>query len=635
MKWIGRLTGGRQLVYPERGRGLLPALILTLLLGPSALAPCALAGITQRVSVSTGGEEGGLSSEDSAISANGRYVAFTSWATNLVSGDTNGELDVFVRDRLAGTTERVSVSSSGAEGNGRSEDPSISADGTYVAFSSYATNLVAGDTNNYSDVFVHNRQTGTTERVSVSTGGGQSSDQSLDPAISADGRYVAFDSTATDLVPGDTNTWRDVFVHDREAGTTERVSVSSGGGQGNSDSYDPSISADGRYVAFQSWTSNLVPGDTNGRFDVFVRDRQTATTERVSVATSGEQGNDHSDGWSISADGRYVAFSSFATDLVAGDTNNYCDIFLRDRQAGTTERVSVSTGSGEGNDNSWFASVSADGRYVAFDSEATNLVPGDANGSRDTFVRDRQAGTTERVSVSTGGSQANSSSWLPSCISADGRYVAFGSWASNLVPGDTNGTRDVFVRDRGGFADVPSTHWAFQEVSVCYNANIVKGYDDDLYHPEYTVTRDQMAVYISRGLAGGDSNIPNGPATPSFSDVPSNHWAYKHIEYAVSQNVVKGYDDGTYQPGLTVDRGTMAVYVARAMVAPGGDAAIPDPVPPATFPDVATTYWAYKQVEYCVGQGVVKGYDDGNYHPANPVTRDQMAVYIARAFGLL
>ena len=188
------------------------------------------------------------------------------------------------------------------------------------------------------------------------------------------------------------------------------------------------------------------------------------------------------------------------------------------------------------------------------------------------------------------------------------------------------------------FPDVPcepDEYWALQQILACVDAGIVKGYDDGLYRPDLEVTRDQMAVYISRALAGGDSSIPDGPATASFSDVPSNHWAYKHIEYAVSQNAVQGYEDGTYLPGVTVDRGTMAVYIARAMVAPGGDAAIPDPVPPATFPDVPDTFWAYKQVEYCAGQGVVKGYDDGNYHPEIVVTRDQMAVYIARAFGLL
>ena len=187
------------------------------------------------------------------------------------------------------------------------------------------------------------------------------------------------------------------------------------------------------------------------------------------------------------------------------------------------------------------------------------------------------------------------------------------------------------------FPDIPVWFWAHDATAACLNANIVKGYDDGLYHPELSVTRDQMAVYISRALVSpsGDAAIPDGPATPSFSDVPPNQWAYKQIEYAVSQNVVKGYDDGTYHTEYKVDRGTMAVYIARAMVAPGGDAAIPDPLPPATFPDVPTDFWSCKQVEYCVSQGVVTGYDDGLYHPDWVVTRDQMAVYIARALGLL
>jgi PKD repeat protein len=186
------------------------------------------------------------------------------------------------------------------------------------------------------------------------------------------------------------------------------------------------------------------------------------------------------------------------------------------------------------------------------------------------------------------------------------------------------------------FGDVPSYHWAFHEIQACYTAGIVKGYDDDLYHPEYTVTRDQMAVYVSRGLVSpsGDAGIPDPEPPASFSDVPTNHWAYKHIEYAVSQKVVQGYEDGTYRPGLTVDRGQMAVYVARATVAPGGDAAVPDPPATATFPDVPTTFWAYRHVEFCADRSIVQGYDDGLYHPDYPVTRDQMAVYIARAFAL-
>jgi hypothetical protein len=189
------------------------------------------------------------------------------------------------------------------------------------------------------------------------------------------------------------------------------------------------------------------------------------------------------------------------------------------------------------------------------------------------------------------------------------------------------------------FDDVPTTSWAWRDVEAAHRAGVTKGYAANnvqyLYRPGYSARRDEMGAFVARALAGSDAAIPDPPATASFSDVPTTHWAYRYIEYAVSQNVVKGYGDGTYQPGLTIDRAQMAVYIARAMVAPGGDAAIPDPVPPATFSDVATTFWAYKQVEYCVGQGVVKGYDDGLYHPERVVTRDQMAVYIARAFGLL
>jgi subtilisin family serine protease len=185
------------------------------------------------------------------------------------------------------------------------------------------------------------------------------------------------------------------------------------------------------------------------------------------------------------------------------------------------------------------------------------------------------------------------------------------------------------------FSDVPPSHWAYSQIEACFGAEIVQGYDDGKYHPEYPVTRDQMAVYIARALAGGDAAVPAGPAQATFADVPTTFWAYRHIEYDYDEGVVTGYDAERYAPGDPVDRGQMAVYVARAMVAPGGDAAIPDPEPPATFPDVPVSFWSYKHVEYCVGQGVVQGYDDGTYHPEYPVTRDQMAVYIARAFGLL
>jgi Tol biopolymer transport system component len=296
---------------------------------------------------------------------------------------------------------------------------------------------------------VWDRDTLALARVSVSSSGVQANGESNSPAISSDGRYVAFDSDASNLVSGDTNGRRDVFVHDRQTGQTTRVSISSGGVQGNAVSVAPTISADGHYVAFNSVSSTLVSGDTNNESDVFVHDRQTGQTTRVSVSSSGAQGNFGSGSQAISADGRYVAFLSSATNLVSGDNNGNADVFVHDRQTAITTRVSISSGGAEANGSSYEPVISADGRYVAFHSYATNLVSGDTNGERDVFVHDRQTGQTTRVSVSSGGVQASGAS-VEAAISGDGRYVAFDSWVSNLVSGDTNNTGDVFVRQCPG-----------------------------------------------------------------------------------------------------------------------------------------------------------------------------------------
>ena len=421
---------------------------LFLLLGGTASAQ-----VTERVSVGPAGAQGNDLSIYPTLSSDGRYVAFSSAATNLVAGDTNGTVDVFARDRVLGTTELVSVDSAGTQGIAYSGGPAvcISADGRYVAFASTAWNLVAGDTNATQDIFVRDRQLGTTERVSVSSAGAQADGYNgwSFLSISADGRYVAFASSATNLVAGDTNGAIDVFLRDRQLGTTERVSVDSSGSQEDSDASYPWVTPDGRYVAFSSDASNLVAGDTNGTPDVFVRDRQLGTTERVSVGSGGSQANGFSYAPSISADGRFVAFYSDAPDLVPGDTNGWGDIFLRDRQLGTTTRISVSSAGVQGNGNCAFPSISADGRYVAFNSYSTNLVAGDTNGQGDAFLRDVLLGTTERVSVGATGQQGNNLCFSCS-ISADGRRVAFQSDASNLVDGDTNAVRDVFVRDLAG-----------------------------------------------------------------------------------------------------------------------------------------------------------------------------------------
>ena len=412
-----------------------------LLTGAAAPAP---AQETWRVSVdSSNGEANGDSSRP-AISSDGRFVVFTSSATNLVAGDTNGCDDIFVHDGWTGVTQRVSVDSTFGEANGASDYPSISGDGRFVVFRSAASNLVAGDKNRCTDIFVRDRLSATTALVSLDSQGHQANSTCLDPEISPAGRLVSFQSNADNLVPGDTNRLTDVFVRDLQAGTTVRVSVDSTGAESNGESYASTVSGDERFVAFRSAATNLVLGDTNGLFDVFIRDLQAGVTERVSVDSSGGQGDGESHHPSLSADGSLVAFYSYATNLVASDTNGAIDVFVRDRGAGTTERVSVGSSGTEGDGDSRHPSISADGLLVAFESDATNLIPADGNGTWDVFLHDRASGFTRLASVGANAVQGDGKSVAPS-LTADGRQVAFSSDSTNLVPSNLNGKSDIFV----------------------------------------------------------------------------------------------------------------------------------------------------------------------------------------------
>lgn len=383
-----------------------------------------------------------------SISGSGRYVVFETNSANLVPGDTNGESDVFVRDRKTGRTERVSLRSNGAQANSWSGYASVSANGRFVSFTSEASNLVRGDTNGVQDIFVHDRRTGRTSRASVNSRGRQGNDDSSESDISATGRFVLVSSTATNLVPGDANGYEDLFVHDRVTGTTRLVSVRSNGAQANAavGNVDPgSISADGRFITFYTAASNLVKDDGNAASDVFVRDRVAGKTTRVSTSSAGDEANGSSQDPSISGDGTLVTFSSDATNLVASDINGERDVFVHNRNQGTTRRISVSSADEEADGFSGSPSISADGRYVAFDSFAENLIADDTNNVTDVYLRDRKRRTTVRVSLTNAGAEGNSESSYP-FLSANGRFVAFQSIATNLVGNDTNAATDIYVR---------------------------------------------------------------------------------------------------------------------------------------------------------------------------------------------
>lgn len=397
---------------------------------------------TTKISNGPAGLDSDGRSERSAISASGRYVAFSSSATNITRIDTNAAQDIFVDDRVTGTTERVSVSSIGSQANGPSALPAISADGRFVAFQSQATNLVSGATPDVWSIYVRDRRAGTTTLVSKSESGGANPTDATTPSISADGSLVAFASAAA-LTAADTNCTWDVYVRDTAADTVALASVDSAGDPGCNGSFGPAISPDGRYVAFVS-DGRLVPEDDEGARDVYRHDRLTGGTIRVSVDDTGDGVAGASFAPAISADGRFVAFTS-AARLDPFDTNGVNDIYVRDTLTGDTTRESISSAGAQANGASDKPALTADGGIAVFESLATNLVSGDSNSSFDVFLRDRFHSTTTRLSLANTGAQCNGASFH-AAIARDGTALAFVSTGTNLVPRDGNGEWDAFVR---------------------------------------------------------------------------------------------------------------------------------------------------------------------------------------------
>ncbi|MBP8000037.1 MAG: PD40 domain-containing protein [Chloroflexi bacterium] len=385
-----------------------------------------------RISVGVDGKEANNWSVDPAISADGRYIAFRSAASNLVLNDTNGYVDVFVYDRETSQTVRVSVASDGTEANAFSAcPPSISANGRYVAFDSRADNLVADDTNGIPDNFVHDRETGTTTRITVLHDSPQAWHEC--PILAADGHFILFSSAAN------SNSFTAIFIYNTETGETEPLSVKAQGTQTNGLAFVDAASADGRYIVFRSNAINLVMEDRNEDYDVFVNDRETGQTSRVSIRSDGGEANSGSYGPAISGDGRYVIFASFADNLIDNDFGESGDVFVHDRQTGQTLRISELPEDAQLQDEARSSStgtISSDGRYAAFYRWPNFRRPELPYGF---FIYDL---TTHEVH---GVAKAYSEDPLLSrgVFSSDGHYFVFAS-EEPLAPDDTNNQLDIY-----------------------------------------------------------------------------------------------------------------------------------------------------------------------------------------------
>lgn len=425
---------------------------------PIVVAAAAAVGSAQNVTVQSATPQGHSSTAvATSLSADGRYVVFHGGGgTSMAANDTNSYEDVFVRDRASGAVDLVSQTTSGVVGDGWSNWGRISADGRWVVFKTAASNLAGGGLGG--GMVLRDRQLGVLIDLAVSALGQPVAGTCRHNDISPDARFIAFDTQAANVVAADTNGLWDAFVHDRQLGTTVIASVSSAGVIGNGNSSYPCVSDDGQQVLFASGSTNLVANDTNAKIDLFVRDLSTGTTELVDVSITGVGGNAGVVGgiltggpYEISGDGRFVAFTSASSDLVASDTNGFVDVFVRDRVLSVTTRVSLGLGGVEANGDS-VASVpalamSGDGRFVVFSSAATNLIAGDGNAATDVFAHDRLLATTARASENLSGTSAPTGTWFSADVTDDGRWVLFTGPSTGLVLGDPDPSQRALLRD--------------------------------------------------------------------------------------------------------------------------------------------------------------------------------------------
>jgi Tol biopolymer transport system component len=408
------------------------------------------------------GTQGNAQSQQPQFSPDGSRIAFNSTSSNLTPGDANGFGDLFIRDLNTGAITLVSTSATGVQGNAGVGNalPSFSPDGTRIAFSSTATNLVAGDGNGFGDIFIKTLATGAIALVSTNAAGELGNGFSARPDFASDGNRLLFDSTSSNLVAGDTTNNQDVFLKNLATGVVTRVSASATGEESaNGSSFGGVFSPDGNSVLFVSAANNLVAGDTNNLTDIFLKDLRTGAITRVSTTATGEQQTiaapPANPGSFVGAftpvfspDGTKVAFESAASNLVAGDTNNQGDVFVKDLVTGVVTRVSVNAAGVQGDNASFGPRFTPDGQSIVFGSVATNLIAGDTNGLQDVFVKNLITGVVTRVATGVAGAQPNGAQFTPIVVSSTGA-IAFGTAASNLLPDDANAQQDIIVVGAG------------------------------------------------------------------------------------------------------------------------------------------------------------------------------------------